>query len=457
MAGQAPFLQPLRVVEEQLFFRYDRQLRDLLALYFGALLILALWHLSHFLATKERAHLLLSLFITFWGMGQLSGSQGILKDYLTIRLTNALVNFAPLLKVAALFFAILFGRIMIQSARHNRRLRARLIGATTLILTGLLLSLGLTRLALIPLALPTCLWHICFVTALFMLSRGLSHHSIDLSRAGEQAAERELLNVRNTLQTQQDVAQAQKMEALERLVGGISHDFKNLLTPLYGYAELIQQHAKAESERIVAYTDKLMGSIKHIRDYGTNLLRFSPKQDAQCEAVDVEGVINQAIERLRQLNIKEATITTRFNVHRTPIVGERSLIEDALLNLGRNGCEALGQKGGTIVFETGLILLEQGSSLCRQLALPGGDYCTITITDSGCGMSPQVMHHLFEPFFTTKPRGQGAGLGMASVWGCMKSHHGAISVHSTPGQGSSFTLYFPLHPPQHSAPPPPQA
>lgn len=447
--SQSRFAQPLRVVEQQHFLRYNRQLRDLLALYFGALLILALIHFRQFLASKNQTHLFLSLCIAFWGLGQLSAHPEIIKDYLNHHRAYAILPFATTLKLAAVLFAILLGRSMVQSFRQHSSHRTLLIGLSALSLTGLLVWMALSQLGLIPLsALAETVPHLLLVAALVAVSRGIA-----LRQPHELHAGARCLALRDTAQTplestdqEQDVAQAQKMEALGRLVGGISHDFKNLLTPLYGYAELIQQHAKTESERIVVYADKLMGSIKHIRDYSTNLLRFSRKQDLECTVLNLEDTINHVIDHLRQLNDHDNTITTRFDAPQPILSGDRALIEDALLNLGRNACEALSPKGGNIVFETARVHLEQQSLIRQQLGIPAGGYLTVTVSDSGCGMSPQVVQHLFEPFFTTKPRGQGSGLGLATVWGCMKSHQGAIAVHSTPEQGSSFTLYFPLQP-----------
>jgi signal transduction histidine kinase len=506
--SKTPLLLPLNLFEEHQFYRHDRSMQDFLGLYFGALIIMALYHFYLFLSLKERSYLYFSLFMALFGLGQLSAVYGFLVDYLGPNFVRSFLPFTHLFNFTALFFGMLFSRTMIESPRLTPHLDKFIVGLTALTAAAMPLSLLLDFMhneqllvylgplcAITLLISALCSMHqgskpastylhavlvtligliaynlmygfnllpfslllyfapnICFLATIVLFSFGLATHINEIKLGREQAAEMALHHLRRALQIQEEktvlehqLAQAQKMEALGRLVGGISHDLKNLLTPLYGYAELIQQHARSESSRLLNYVERMKSAIKQIRDLSNNLLRFSRKEDPQSVLTNLEEAIAHVIELLRHSNCKGASIKTRFAVHQPIISGDISLIEQALLNLGLNACDALQNNSGNITFQTDEARLSEDGLICKQFNITPGLYYTLEVSDNGCGMSPEVMAHLFEPFFTTKPRGQGTGLGLASVYGCVTSHRGAITVQSSPGQGSCFTLYFP-HP-----------
>ena len=234
--------------------------------------------------------------------------------------------------------------------------------------------------------------------------------------------------------------QAQKMEAVGRLAGGVAHDLNNLLTPILGYAEMLQS----------AFTsgDTRLDSVKEMYNAGTRakdlvrqLLAFSRKQTLEFKRIDVNAVI-QGFEKLLRRTLREdVRVSIRRAERVRAIRGDVGQIEQVLMNLAINSQDAMPD-GGQFSIETAEIEVGEEHAASHAEFTPGS-YVVLTVSDTGVGMDADTMARVFEPFFTTKPAGKGTGLGLATVYGIVKQHGGAVSVYSEVGCGTSFKLYFP--------------
>jgi PAS domain S-box-containing protein len=243
---------------------------------------------------------------------------------------------------------------------------------------------------------------------------------------------------RHTLEEQ--YGQAQKMEAIGRLAGGVAHDFNNLLTAILGYCELLFDS--------LAVDDPRRQDIMEITRAGTTaaaltrqLLAFSRKQIIEPVLVDLNATINAIHGMLGRLLGEDLTIVLRLAPDAARIKADRSQLDQILMNLAVNARDAMPH-GGTLTIATANVELGPGR---REPALSErpASHVMLTVADTGIGMSPEVKAHVFEPFFTTKEQGKGTGLGLATVHGIVGRMGGAIRVDSTLGKGSSFHLFFP--------------
>ena len=242
--------------------------------------------------------------------------------------------------------------------------------------------------------------------------------------------------------------ESQKMQAVGTMAGGIAHDFNNILGAILGNVEL----AKAD----VGDTSSAMTSLLEIekagrraRDLVRQILTFSRNEPPKRTPLVLAEVVHDT-ERLLRVTLPPA-IELRMVIHEpVPIVlADPTQVEQALLNLCTNAIHAIGEDKGTVQIE--LAGAQPDLRQCDRLGLAPGRYATVTVRDNGKGMDEETLQRIFEPFFTTKQVGQGTGLGLAVVHGVMRTHEGAADVHSTPGQGSKFTLYFPASPTQAAA------
>ncbi|MFA6567106.1 MAG: MASE1 domain-containing protein [Victivallales bacterium] len=236
--------------------------------------------------------------------------------------------------------------------------------------------------------------------------------------------------------------QSQKMEAIGQLAGGIAHDFNNQLMGIMGYAELLQTRLDDPSLRNDA--ENILRSARRASDLTRDLLAFSRKGRYLTVPVNVNKIIEEVISLLERSIDKRIEIKRILNANPVMISGDPSQIQNALLNLAINSKDAL-PNGGEIVFTTEKVGMEDVFSTAeeRRNAVKG-DYMKICVADDGMGINDEDMEHIFEPFFTTKQPGKGTGMGLASVYGTVKSHNGAIHVDSKLGEGTVFSLSFPL-------------
>ena len=231
--------------------------------------------------------------------------------------------------------------------------------------------------------------------------------------------------------------QAQKLDAVGQLAGGVAHDFNNLLTVIDGYAVLLLADAGETASR----------DLTMIRDAAARagaltrqLLAFSRTQAARPCALDVVGLVANVEGMLRRLIREDIHLVVTAPAAPAPVFVDPGQLEQVLLNLAVNARDAM-PSGGTLTISTGRV--ELGSEAANRLGAQPGPYIMITVADTGCGMSAEVSVRAFEPFFTTKEQGKGSGLGLSTVYGIVSQAGGHIQVWSKPGAGSTFSVYLP--------------
>lgn len=258
---------------------------------------------------------------------------------------------------------------------------------------------------------------------------------------------------RNELEAQ--LRESHKMQAVGTMAGGIAHDFNNILGAILGNVELAKADCAAGSPVLESLLE-IDKAGRRARDLVRQILTFSRNEPPQRSAVSLAEVVHDT-ERLLRVTLPPAIeLHMQLQAGLPPVLADATQVEQALLNLCTNAVHAIqGQGGerGSIHVEAATVQPDQ--RLTERLGLAPIDYVALTVRDSGPGMEAATLERIFEPFFTTKPVGQGTGLGLAVVHGVMRTHEGGVDVQSTPGQGSRFTLYFPVATGQTTAPPAP--
>jgi PAS domain S-box-containing protein len=239
---------------------------------------------------------------------------------------------------------------------------------------------------------------------------------------------------------EEQLLQAQKMDAVGRLSGGMAHDFNNLLTAIIGYSELAIMEL-AEDAPLREHFDVIYAAGSKAAALTRQLLAFSRKQLFEIKVINLNSVVENTAKLLRSIlrEDMELIIHTRSSIGN--ILADPTQTEQILMNLAVNAKDAM-PSGGTLTIETASRDLDAEYAAKYSGVVPGR-YVQLTVTDTGEGMSPEVQKHIFEPFFTTKRSGEGTGLGLATVYGIVKQHKGNISVHSEPGKGTTFKIYLP--------------
>ena len=232
------------------------------------------------------------------------------------------------------------------------------------------------------------------------------------------------------------------MEAVGQLAAGIAHDFNNLLAGIMGHAELLEGRL-APGTDTGRHLEQIQEASSRAAHLTAQLLSFSRKSPLQRRTIDVHGVLEDALLLLER-SIDRLIVQSRdFAATRSFVKGDPAQLQSAFLNLGLNARDALPD-GGTIRFSTRTLLLETSQApVVSSLGGPG-EYIEIQVADTGVGMDQATIERIFEPFFTTKPEGQGTGLGLAGVYGCVEQHGGVIEVESRPDEGACFRVILPL-------------
>jgi two-component system cell cycle sensor histidine kinase/response regulator CckA len=231
--------------------------------------------------------------------------------------------------------------------------------------------------------------------------------------------------------------QAQKMEAVGLLAGGVAHDFNNMLTAITGYSHLAV--AALDSGRGVRRSDieEIAKASDRAAALTSQLLAFSRKQILRPQVLDLNDVVGEMDKMLRRLIGEQIDVVTAFGAGVGHVKADRGQLEQVILNLAVNARDAMPD-GGKLVIETSNADPDPRAPEARP-----GPHVVLTVTDTGVGMDDETRTRIFEPFFTTKDRGQGTGLGLATVYGVVKQSGGHISVESEPGQGTTFRIYLP--------------
>ncbi len=257
------------------------------------------------------------------------------------------------------------------------------------------------------------------------------------SMAGERArleAEAQLEHAREQLR------QGQKMEAVGRLAGGIAHDFNNMLTAILSYAGFLRNSIEASDPRR-SDVEEIFSAAEKAAKLTGQLLAFSRRQMLLPRVISLNETVRGMDGLLRRLIGENIALEVRLDEGLRRVKADPGQVEQVIMNLALNAKDAISGQGRVII-ETGQVELAEDAPGRHDL-IPPGRYARLTVSDTGRGMSADVMSHIFEPFYTTKESGKGTGLGLATVYGIVKQSGGYIWVYSEPGGGTSFKVYFP--------------
>ena len=236
------------------------------------------------------------------------------------------------------------------------------------------------------------------------------------------------------------VMQAQKMDSIGNLAGGVAHDFNNLLMVILGYASILkQENLSGDGKEAV---EEIEGASGRAVDLTRQLLVFSRKQAPETKVLDINDTIQNLTKMLARLLGED--IHLRFQPGHGPILvdADKGMLEQILMNLAINSRDAM-PSGGTLLVTTEIRKLKP-SEAPESTGDYSGSFVCLSVSDTGAGISPEILPRIFDPFFTTKEVGKGTGLGLATVYGIVKQHHGWIDVESKPGEGARFTIFFPI-------------
>lgn len=255
---------------------------------------------------------------------------------------------------------------------------------------------------------------------------------------------------REKLQSQ--LTQAQKLESIGRLAGGVAHDFNNILQAITGYGQLLLDNL-SETDRTYEFADEIVKEANRAATLTRQLLAFARKQTVLPRVLDLNDSISGMLRMLRRLIGEDIDLTWMPGAELWPVRMDPSQLDQILANLCVNARDAIAG-AGAITIETANVTVDD--TLCRKYAeaVPG-DYVVCAFSDDGHGMTPDVREHAFEPFFTTKGVGEGTGLGLATVYGIVRQNNGFITLYSEPDNGTTFRIYLPRlegEPPEEEMP-----
>ncbi len=236
--------------------------------------------------------------------------------------------------------------------------------------------------------------------------------------------------------------QAQKMEAIGLLAGGVAHDFNNLLTVICGYAEMLQLNLTGLSgdHALVQYASSIHEAGERASGLTSQLLAFSRKTILTPRVLDLNNLIDHLGKMLHRLIGEDITISLMLDPHLNPVKADPGQLEQVLINLAVNARDAM-PCGGRLTISTNEIILDENDVRAQEV-IPGR-YARIRIADTGTGIPKDIQARVFEPFFTTKAVGKGTGLGLATAYGILRQAGGSIQVESEPGSGTAFTILLP--------------
>ncbi|MEJ2638296.1 MAG: PAS domain S-box protein [Desulfosarcinaceae bacterium] len=236
--------------------------------------------------------------------------------------------------------------------------------------------------------------------------------------------------------------QAQKMESVGRLAGGVAHDYNNMLSVILGYTELAMGKVDP-SAKVYADLKEILGAAQRSSEITQQLLAFARKQTVKPKVLDLNHVVETMLKMLRRLIGEDIDLFWRPGNQLWPIKIDPSQLEQVMANLCVNARDAIAGVG-KITIETGTVTLDEAYCVDHAGFSPG-EFALLAVSDDGCGMDKGTLDNIFEPFYTTKEPGRGTGLGLAMVYGIVKQSGGFINVYSEPGEGTTIRIYFPKH------------
>jgi len=239
-----------------------------------------------------------------------------------------------------------------------------------------------------------------------------------------------------------ELRQAQKMEAVGTLAGGVAHDFNNMLTPILGYTELAMLQLP-QGDKLRDNFAEVLKAAHRAKALVQQILTFSRQKGHELACVELSPALKECLKMLRASLPTTIEIRERICSDCGRVMADLTQMQQVLINLCTNAAHALEGNGGFIEVALEELTLVQADSVAHNNLRPG-KYLRLLVSDNGCGMERAIQERIFEPYFTTKEQGKGTGLGLALVHGIVKSHNGVISVYSEPGQGSTFKIYFPV-------------
>lgn len=281
---------------------------------------------------------------------------------------------------------------------------------------------------------------------IFLNNKGLSRH-ITFTGAPDLNAEGNVIGILGTLKDvtqlrsmEAQLLQASKMEAVGTLTGGIAHDFNNIIQAIMGYNQLLISGG-SRNEADMIYLNCIGDLIQRSRELVQQLMLFSKKMETHSKIININDEIISTKNLLTKSIPKMIEIKTNLNKNVFPVNADSTQIGQIIMNLVINARDAMGESGNITIATQNVFLPEDD---CRAgLIVPAGNYVELSVSDTGCGIGKDVMQHIFEPFFTTKEVGKGTGLGLAVVYGVVKSHNGFIYCESELRKGTTFTILMP--------------
>jgi len=247
-------------------------------------------------------------------------------------------------------------------------------------------------------------------------------------------------DITDELKMENQLRQAQKMEVVGRLAGGVAHDLNNMLSPILGYAEIILTELP-ETNPMHDDIAQIRSAAMRARNLTHELLAFSRKQVLDMKVMDLGEVVSSYGKMLRRAIREDISIQINQKPTRGAVRVDVGQMGQVIMNLAVNAQDAMPH-GGSVTIEICDAVLDEAYALSHQGVEPG-EYVVMSVSDTGIGIDRDVVQHIFEPFFTTKERGKGTGLGLATVYGIVRQHGGHISVYSEPGMGTTFKIFLP--------------
>jgi len=251
---------------------------------------------------------------------------------------------------------------------------------------------------------------------------------------------------------EEQLRQAQKMESIGRLAGGVAHDFNNLLTAILSCTETLKEEVASGSLSHPEVLDEISTAGRRATDLTRQLLAFARKQVIAPALVDLNGVVRGSEKILSRVLGEDVEFVTSLQSGLWTVRCDPGQVEQVIMNLAVNARDAM-PSGGRLTIESANVQVEDPAVAAQPFLRPG-PHARLTVRDTGVGMTPEVKAHAFEPFFTTKPHGKGTGLGLSTVYGIVQQNEGAILLETEAGRGTAFHIYFPRALGQQTALPP---